>query len=102
MVVTSIGDQTVSKKTFFAVLIFYCANPVGMLCLSFSHFPCLLVNFKRLGKQKEPKSLCECLSPFSLSFLQYATWTNNDSLGGIEGCISKLKAADPNFSEYNL
>ncbi|NXP35530.1 TTC38 protein, partial [Leiothrix lutea] len=30
--------------------------------------------------------------------LQYATWTNNESLGGIDGCLSKLKAADPNFT----
>lgn len=37
----------------------------------------------------------------SLCLFQYATWTNNESLGGIEGCLSKLKAADPNFSKCN-
>lgn len=30
---------------------------------------------------------------------QYVKWTNDQSLGGIEGCLSKLKAADPTFGE---
>lgn len=30
---------------------------------------------------------------------QYVKWTNDKSLGGIEGCLSKLKAADPTFGE---
>lgn len=35
-----------------------------------------------------------------LPFLfQYVKWTNDKSLGGIEGCLSKLKAADPTFGE---
>ncbi|XP_060044784.1 tetratricopeptide repeat protein 38 isoform X2 [Erinaceus europaeus] len=29
---------------------------------------------------------------------QYVKWTNDKSLGGIEGCLSKLKAADPTFA----
>ncbi|XP_054998088.1 tetratricopeptide repeat protein 38 isoform X2 [Sorex araneus] len=29
---------------------------------------------------------------------QYVKWTNDKSLGGIEGCLSGLKAADPNFA----
>ncbi|KAF7663176.1 hypothetical protein LDENG_00216370 [Lucifuga dentata] len=28
---------------------------------------------------------------------QYVTWRNDETLGGIEGCISAIKAADPNF-----
>ncbi|KAJ8374236.1 hypothetical protein SKAU_G00048160 [Synaphobranchus kaupii] len=28
---------------------------------------------------------------------QYVTWRNNETLGGIEGCISAVRAADPNF-----
>ncbi|KAJ6668458.1 hypothetical protein lerEdw1_011940 [Lerista edwardsae] len=34
---------------------------------------------------------------FDATLTQYATWKNDQSLGGIEGCLSKLKAADPNF-----
>lgn len=30
---------------------------------------------------------------------QYVKWTNDKSLGGIEGCLSKLKAADPTFGK---
>ncbi|XP_030313101.1 tetratricopeptide repeat protein 38-like isoform X2 [Calypte anna] len=36
---------------------------------------------------------------FDAALTQYATWSNNESLGGIEGCLSKLKAADPNFKD---
>ncbi|XP_053799322.1 tetratricopeptide repeat protein 38 isoform X1 [Vidua chalybeata] len=39
----------------------------------------------------------EACKLFDAVLTQYATWTNNESLGGIEGCLSKLKAADPNF-----
>ncbi|XP_061678894.1 tetratricopeptide repeat protein 38 isoform X3 [Syngnathoides biaculeatus] len=28
---------------------------------------------------------------------QYATWRNIDSIGGIEGCMTAIKAADPDF-----
>ncbi|XP_061532956.1 tetratricopeptide repeat protein 38 isoform X2 [Phycodurus eques] len=28
---------------------------------------------------------------------QYATWRNIDSIGGIEGCVTAIKAADPDF-----
>lgn len=28
---------------------------------------------------------------------QYVTWRNDETLGGVEGCISGIKAADPNF-----
>uniref|UniRef100_A0A671YTU7 Tetratricopeptide repeat domain 38 n=1 Tax=Sparus aurata TaxID=8175 RepID=A0A671YTU7_SPAAU len=28
---------------------------------------------------------------------QYVTWRNDDTLGGFEGCISAIQAADPNF-----
>ncbi|XP_076028080.1 tetratricopeptide repeat protein 38 [Genypterus blacodes] len=28
---------------------------------------------------------------------QYVTWRNDETLGGMEGCMSAIKAADPNF-----
>lgn len=28
---------------------------------------------------------------------QYVTWRNEETLGGIEGCITAVKAADPDF-----
>ncbi|NXL36414.1 TTC38 protein, partial [Glaucidium brasilianum] len=40
----------------------------------------------------------EACKLFDAVLTQYATWTNNENLGGIEGCLSKLKAADPNFT----
>ncbi|KAM4670878.1 tetratricopeptide repeat protein 38 isoform 2-T2 [Amazona ochrocephala] len=40
----------------------------------------------------------EACKLFDAVLAQYTTWTNNESLGGIEGCLSKLKAADPNFT----
>uniref|UniRef100_A0A8C9FHK4 Uncharacterized protein n=1 Tax=Pavo cristatus TaxID=9049 RepID=A0A8C9FHK4_PAVCR len=44
----------------------------------------------------------KCCHWHCLSLLQYATWRNDENLGGIEGCLSKLKAADPNFGKYDL
>ncbi|XP_066866536.1 tetratricopeptide repeat protein 38 isoform X2 [Kogia breviceps] len=35
---------------------------------------------------------------FDATLTQYVKWTNDQSLGGIEGCLSKLRAADPNFA----
>uniref|UniRef100_F7ARB6 Tetratricopeptide repeat protein 38 n=1 Tax=Equus caballus TaxID=9796 RepID=F7ARB6_HORSE len=35
---------------------------------------------------------------FDAVLTQYVKWTNDKSLGGIEGCLSKLKAADPTFA----
>ncbi|XP_039092846.1 tetratricopeptide repeat protein 38 isoform X1 [Hyaena hyaena] len=35
---------------------------------------------------------------FDATLTQYVKWTNDKSLGGIEGCLSKLKAADPTFA----
>ncbi|KAG8517956.1 Tetratricopeptide repeat protein 38, partial [Galemys pyrenaicus] len=35
---------------------------------------------------------------FDATLTQYVKWTNDRSLGGIEGCLSKLKAADPTFA----
>ncbi|XP_062448707.1 tetratricopeptide repeat protein 38 [Rhea pennata] len=40
----------------------------------------------------------EACKLFDAVLTQYATWTNDEHLGGIEGCLSKLKAADPNFT----
>ncbi|CAH2278284.1 tetratricopeptide repeat 38 [Pelobates cultripes] len=39
----------------------------------------------------------EACKLYDASLIQYATWTNDATLGGIEGCISRIKAADPNF-----
>nr|XP_020757696.1 tetratricopeptide repeat protein 38 [Odocoileus virginianus texanus] len=35
---------------------------------------------------------------FDATLTQYVKWTNDQSLGGIESCLSKLKAADPTFA----
>ncbi|XP_055251386.1 tetratricopeptide repeat protein 38 isoform X3 [Moschus berezovskii] len=35
---------------------------------------------------------------FDATLTQYVKWTNDQGLGGIEGCLSKLKAADPTFA----
>ncbi|XP_051016111.1 tetratricopeptide repeat protein 38-like [Acomys russatus] len=40
----------------------------------------------------------EACKLFDATLTQYIKWTNDKSLGGIEGCLSKLKAADPNFA----
>ncbi|XP_061865820.1 tetratricopeptide repeat protein 38-like [Colius striatus] len=40
----------------------------------------------------------EACKLFDAVLTQYATWSDNESLGGIEGCLSKLKEADPNFT----
>ncbi|XP_012590546.1 PREDICTED: tetratricopeptide repeat protein 38 [Condylura cristata] len=36
---------------------------------------------------------------FDATLTQYVKWTNDRSLGGIEGCLAKLRAADPAFGE---
>ncbi|NWU67965.1 TTC38 protein, partial [Pterocles burchelli] len=40
----------------------------------------------------------EACKLFDATLRQYATWANDESLGGIEGSLSKLIAADPNFT----
>lgn len=35
---------------------------------------------------------------FDAALTQYVTWTNDRTLDGIEGCLSKLRAADPTFA----
>ncbi|XP_074128195.1 tetratricopeptide repeat protein 38 isoform X1 [Sminthopsis crassicaudata] len=39
----------------------------------------------------------EACKLFDASLTQYVTWSNEESLGGLEGCFSKMKAADPTF-----
>ncbi|KAJ8249869.1 hypothetical protein COCON_G00230850 [Conger conger] len=39
----------------------------------------------------------EACKLFDATLSQYATWRNDESLGGIEGCISAMQKADPNF-----
>ncbi|XP_066446297.1 tetratricopeptide repeat protein 38 isoform X1 [Eleutherodactylus coqui] len=39
----------------------------------------------------------EACKLFDATLYQYVTWTNDKSMGGIEGCLKKMKAADPNF-----
>ncbi|XP_037701788.1 tetratricopeptide repeat protein 38 isoform X1 [Choloepus didactylus] len=34
---------------------------------------------------------------FDATLTQYVKWTNDRSLGGLEGCLSKLREADPTF-----
>ncbi|XP_039719107.1 tetratricopeptide repeat protein 38 [Pteropus medius] len=34
---------------------------------------------------------------FDATLTQYVKWTNDKTLGGIEGCLSKMRAADPSF-----
>uniref|UniRef100_A0A8C0JB41 Tetratricopeptide repeat protein 38 n=1 Tax=Chelonoidis abingdonii TaxID=106734 RepID=A0A8C0JB41_CHEAB len=44
-------------------------------------------------------SICnEACKMFDATLTQYVTWTNDKSLGGIEGSLSKLLAADPTFT----
>lgn len=40
----------------------------------------------------------EACKLFDAALTQYVTWTNDAALGGIEGCLAKLKAADPAFA----
>ncbi|CAK6444029.1 unnamed protein product [Pipistrellus nathusii] len=40
----------------------------------------------------------EACKLFDATLTQYVTWTNDKALGGIEGCLAKLKAADPTFA----
>ncbi|XP_010072255.1 PREDICTED: tetratricopeptide repeat protein 38, partial [Pterocles gutturalis] len=40
----------------------------------------------------------EACKLFDATLRQYATWASDESLGGIEGSLSKLIAADPNFT----
>ncbi|XP_075066433.1 tetratricopeptide repeat protein 38 [Mixophyes fleayi] len=39
----------------------------------------------------------EACKLFDATMFQYVTRTNDKTLGGIEGCLSKIKAVDPNF-----
>ncbi|XP_056373391.1 tetratricopeptide repeat protein 38 [Hyla sarda] len=39
----------------------------------------------------------EACKLFDATLYQYVTWTNDNSMGGIEGCLKKIKEADPNF-----
>lgn len=32
-----------------------------------------------------------------ISCVQYVTWRNDETLGGIEGCMAAVQAADPDF-----
>ncbi|OCT88068.1 hypothetical protein XELAEV_18016696mg [Xenopus laevis] len=34
---------------------------------------------------------------FDATLIQYATWKNDSTLGGIEGCLSRINNTDPNF-----
>jgi len=36
-----------------------------------------------------------------LIILQYTGWYDDSTVGGIEGSISKMIAADPTFGEFN-
>ncbi|EPQ20106.1 Tetratricopeptide repeat protein 38 [Myotis brandtii] len=40
----------------------------------------------------------EACKLFDATLTQYVKWTNDTALGGIEGCLAKLKAADPTFA----
>uniref|UniRef100_A0A3Q4HIV6 Tetratricopeptide repeat domain 38 n=1 Tax=Neolamprologus brichardi TaxID=32507 RepID=A0A3Q4HIV6_NEOBR len=39
----------------------------------------------------------EACKMYDAILTQYVKWRNDDSLGGIEGCISAVQAADPHF-----
>lgn len=39
----------------------------------------------------------EACKMYDAALRQYTTWQNNATLGGIEGCVSRIKDADPNF-----
>lgn len=36
-----------------------------------------------------------------ISCVQYVTWRNDETLGGIEGCMAAVQAADPDFGMWN-
>ncbi|KAM4838605.1 tetratricopeptide repeat protein 38 isoform X1 [Urocitellus parryii] len=40
----------------------------------------------------------EACKLFDATLTQYVKWTNDKNLGGIESCLSKLRAADPTFA----
>ncbi|XP_040843459.1 tetratricopeptide repeat protein 38 [Ochotona curzoniae] len=40
----------------------------------------------------------EACKLFDATLAQYVTWSNDKTLGGIEGCLAQLKAADPSFA----
>ncbi|XP_012881171.1 PREDICTED: tetratricopeptide repeat protein 38-like [Dipodomys ordii] len=40
----------------------------------------------------------EACKLFDATLTQWIKWTNDETLGGIEGCLSKLRAADPTFA----
>nr|XP_020641427.1 tetratricopeptide repeat protein 38 [Pogona vitticeps] len=40
----------------------------------------------------------EACKMYDAALTQYVTWKNDKSLGGLEGCLSKLQTADPNFA----
>ncbi|KAL7976353.1 hypothetical protein Chor_002572 [Crotalus horridus] len=44
----------------------------------------------------------EACKLFDAALTQYVTWTNDHTLGGLEGTFSKLQAADPNFVMGNV
>ncbi|KAK6482416.1 tetratricopeptide repeat protein 38 [Huso huso] len=39
----------------------------------------------------------EACKMYDAALTQYVSWCNDKSLGGLEGCISKMQAADPSF-----
>ncbi|XP_006866892.1 PREDICTED: tetratricopeptide repeat protein 38 [Chrysochloris asiatica] len=40
----------------------------------------------------------EACKLFDATLTQYVKWTNDKNLGGLEGCLAKLKEADPTFT----
>ncbi|XP_003420942.1 tetratricopeptide repeat protein 38 [Loxodonta africana] len=40
----------------------------------------------------------EACKLFDATLTQYVKWTNDKTLGGLDGCLSKLKEADPTFT----
>ncbi|XP_044535215.1 tetratricopeptide repeat protein 38 [Gracilinanus agilis] len=71
---------------------FFSFNPLTKYCPPSSH----LQAWKDEGLSLSTTSNEAC-KLFDASLTQYVTWTNDKSLGGLEGCFSKLKAADPTF-----
>ncbi|XP_029809938.1 tetratricopeptide repeat protein 38 [Suricata suricatta] len=59
--------------------------------------PCCAQAWKDAGLPLSTTSNEACRL-FDATLTQYVKWTNDRSLGGIEGCLSKLKAADPTFA----